>query len=99
MGWRDLVVASQDPAAARWRWPKNSDFNGDGIFTISDIWQGCGWVLHMPGDLVLSLLGKWESLTRFLEIADSVELYGGTLSLIASLLIWALILWLLARFA
>jgi len=56
-GWRDVLIWSGDPSL-RWVWPKGGDFNGDGAFTISDLWQSVGWFYFMPGDLLVWLFDR-----------------------------------------
>ena len=90
MGWRENLERMYEPVRGRWSWPKNHDFNGDGVFTISDIFQGIGWVFYAPGDLILYafLSGKPASV-EFLEL--TYRDYGGVFSTAVSVVTWLIV--------
>ena len=52
--------------AAHFQRAWGGDYNGDGLFTISDFWQLAGRAALYPGDLFVMLLYKWNSVGAFL---------------------------------
>ncbi len=46
------------------------DFNCDDVITISDIWEGLKWLVHVLGDLLVSWVSSPRML-QFLEIGDT----------------------------
>lgn len=63
------------------------DVNNDGFFTISDVALWIQQAFFMPGDTIIWLLLRFlPVVARFLELTPAS--YGGTLSALASLLVW-----------
>lgn len=65
-------------------WTLQLDMNGDGAFTVSDVFLCLKSLFFMPGDFVLSHMGK--TLTSFFEITP--EAFGGAASGVISFIIW-----------
>jgi hypothetical protein len=69
------------------RWHFAADMNGDGVFTISDVWLMAKYVYFAPGDaLILSVMAVSPKLATFFEI-DAGWLYGWVSSVISGI-IW-----------
>jgi len=73
------------------------DFNGDGAFTISDVWRAWESLYYLPGDLIIwLLLDRVPPVAVFLEITSAS--YKGWLSGVLSGFLWVLGLLTIAAF-
>jgi len=68
------------------RWELVGDMNADGVVTISDMWLWVKWVMYLPGDGVIAVVGP-TVIGRFLELTP--ESFGGVTSLVLSVILWA----------
>jgi hypothetical protein len=72
------------------RWHFAADMNGDGIFTISDVWLMVKYVYFAPGDLVIFAHLSDRELPTLFEL-DASWLYGWTSGVISGL-VWFIVL-------
>lgn len=42
--------------------------NGDGVTTISDLWETLWWIVCWPGDTLIGWMGRNDELARYFEI-------------------------------
>lgn len=71
---------------ARWEALKQ-DMNGDGAFTIGDVWGWAGWILFLPGDgAVIALMKYAPGVAQFLELSPAF--LGGWVSGALSTIVW-----------
>lgn len=82
---RDPVPFYPNAAEQARDWKIGMDMNGDGVFTISDVWELLYSLFYYPGDYVVQTLIGTE-LGKFLEI--SAASYGGIVSFVLSLIVW-----------
>jgi hypothetical protein len=76
------------------RWHFAIDMNGDGVFTIDDVWLMVKYVYFAPGDwLVFGHMADPDLPTLF-EL-DSSWLYGWASGVISGL-VWFIVLWIIA---
>lgn len=72
------------------------DMNGDGIFSISDVWLILKWFGCLPGNFFMDLLLHWmPGVARFFEINTGSQ-YGDAAWLI-SIITWFVIVMLFAQ--
>lgn len=68
------------------------DLNGDGQFSLWEIWETLRWVFRMPGSLVIELLGQSPFVAHILNIkasaASGYSSLDGLLSKAISFLFW-----------
>lgn len=69
-------------------WNSKADINGDGQFTISDVWGWTVQIYYLPGDLVIEVL-IGTAVGNFFEIGP--DNYRGIFSLIVSAIIWGMV--------
>lgn len=70
MNWSDCITYDWVHHGVDNRWWWHKDFNCDGAFSLSDIWQGFKWVTHAPGDfLVRGLFSAEPEVGAFFEVA------------------------------
>ena len=72
------------------RWYFALDMNGDGIFTIDDVWLMVKYVYFAPGDLVIFAHMADPDLPTLVEV-DASWLYGWTSGVISAL-VWFIVL-------
>ena len=72
------------------RWYFALDMNGDGIFTIDDVWLMVKYVYFAPGDLVIFAHMADPDLPTLVEV-DGSWLYGWTSSVISGI-VWFVVL-------
>ncbi|MFM9847698.1 MAG: hypothetical protein ACKVP3_11125 [Hyphomicrobiaceae bacterium] len=85
-------VMSQELAAdyASQRFRFATDMNGDGLFTISDVWLWLKWLFFAPGDgVLLFLMAFMPDISDFLEV-DQGSMYGW-LSGFLSAVLWIVV--------
>lgn len=101
VGYALLAESLASPEGRQWAF--KSDMNGDGIYTIRDVWAIAVWLFFYPGDLLIYFLlhhMEWlanmlRGASEFLEV--SAIGYGGIVSFLVSLVAWpALVLLLYA---
>ena len=63
------------------------DFNCDEVVTISDVWEGIKWLVHVPGDALVSWVTT-PGMMQFLELGDTP--YGTYFS---TGLGWFIVIW------
>ncbi|MCQ9616958.1 hypothetical protein L1889_09815 [Paenalcaligenes niemegkensis] len=78
------------------------DINGDGTFSLWELWETARWAFRIPGSLVVEFIGQFPALASILNISASPQTgYASLSGLIAktlSLLFWVpLLLWTLGR--
>lgn len=73
-----------------------TDLNGDGSYSMWEIWEAARWVFRLPGNLLLEGLGHVPYLSSLLNIqASEATGYGslnGGLASSLSLLIWVVVI-------
>ena len=69
------------------QWKFVADMNGDGAFTASDISYWAHWLLFMPGDAVVALIGP-TSFGRSLDLTSAS--FGSATSAWISAAIWVI---------
>lgn len=62
------------------------DMNGDGLFTISDVWAWGKYSFYYPGDQAAVFILSFKGFSQFFELTPA--LCRGWLSLFISLLFW-----------
>jgi hypothetical protein len=72
------------------QWKFVADMNGDGAFTAGDISHWAHWLLFMPGDAVIALVGP-TSFGRFLDLT-SVSFGSATAGWISAA-VWVFGIW------
>jgi hypothetical protein len=73
-------------AEMRLVWPDEHDFNCDYKFSVSDLFDGAGWLFHLPGDLVLSIIMGNSDWRKFFEL--DVGSFGNAFSTAISIVAW-----------
>ena len=76
-------------------WHFQWDINGDGVFTITDVFKSTGRLFFLPGDsLIYFTIKEAPGVARFLELGrDSFHgILSGTISLIAWVLFLVILL-------
>ena len=68
-------ISSSNPATKIWEW----DFNNDGH--VDSYEQNPSWTFEKSGKYKVSAVFKNDSLTRFIELEDSIEVFEGESSL------------------
>lgn len=72
-------------------WHFAKDMNGDGFFTITDVFKLFGQLFFLPGDsIIYYLLTYCPDFSRFIELGP--DNYHGLLSFILSIISWAYII-------
>ena len=72
-------------------WHFQLDINGDGIFTVTDVFKSTGRLFFLPGDsLIYFTINEAPRVARFLELGR--DSFHGILSGIISLIAWVLFL-------
>lgn len=71
--WHDCLLLSRSyfPDTSRYRFYPGGDFNCDGDFSISDVWEFLAWAMHMPGDAIISSVFTASDL-EFFEVERTV---------------------------
>ena len=72
------------------RWYFALDMNGDGIFTIDDVWLMVKYFYFAPGDLVIFAHMADPDLPTLVEV-DASWLYGWTSGVISAL-VWFIVM-------
>ena len=65
----------------------SKDFNCDEVVTISDVWEGIKWLVHVPGDALVSWVTT-PGMMQFWELGDTP--YGTYFS---TGLGWFIVIW------
>jgi hypothetical protein len=79
------------------RWHFAADMNGDGVFTIADVWLMVKYVYFAPGDAIIFAHMTDPELPTLLTLfePDASWLYGWASGVLSGL-VWFVVLWIIA---
>lgn len=78
------------------------DINGDGKFSMWEMWETVRWAFQLPGNLLLEAIGQFPALATLLHVQASASTGYASLNTVPTkaitLLFWiCLFLWLVSR--